>query len=174
MCTRGASELVPLHCSAEGVYVDAHALHSCNRVHAATIESRQKVFITIGHQTTMARTLFFGAPDDSQHACTQAQLGQAMFAHVGKFATEAPVFDLTREYVFQPELYGIAGAVTLPPLYLYRFPVAIETRVVGGTFWAVFWGSQRRATARAVYAVARSSVSSAGRDCRVAAVVLFE
>lgn len=78
-------------------------------LHAAQIPSRQKVFITIGHQTTMARTLFFGVPEGSQHACTQAQLGQAMFAHVGKFASEALTFDLSQEYVFQPELYGIAG-----------------------------------------------------------------
>ena len=81
-------------------------------MHEAPIASRQKVYVTIGHQTTMARALFFGAPDNSPHACTQAQLGQAMFATVGKFATAAPAFDLTREYVFQPELYGIAGVVT--------------------------------------------------------------
>ena len=87
-------------------------------MHAASIESRQKVFITIGHQTTMARALFFGVPDDSQHACTQARLGQAMFEHVGKFASEALAFDLKREYVFQPELYGIAGAV--PQILLNR------------------------------------------------------
>jgi hypothetical protein len=82
-------------------------------VHAAPIPSRQKVFITIGHQTTMARTLFFGVPEDAHDACTQAALGRAMFAHVGKFASEAHAFDLEREYVFQAELYGIAGA---PPL----------------------------------------------------------
>lgn len=40
----------------------------------------------------------------------QARLAKAMFMHVGKNAEAAAEFDLKREYLFQDELYGVAGA----------------------------------------------------------------
>lgn len=43
----------------------------------------------------------------------QARLAKAMFRHVGRNAVDSPQVDLTREYLFQDELYGIAG-VPLP------------------------------------------------------------
>lgn len=42
--------------------------------------------------------------------CVQARLAKAMFMHVGKNAEAAAEFDLKREYLFQDELYGVAGA----------------------------------------------------------------
>eukprot|EP00892_Ulva_mutabilis_P008861 jgi/Ulvmu1/6347/UM029_0055.1 len=77
------------------------------RFYTGPIKSRQKVFITAGNQTCMAAVLFFGLPDGEGRS--QARLAKAMFTHVGKNATEAPTFDSSREYLFQDELYGIAG-----------------------------------------------------------------
>jgi hypothetical protein len=80
---------------------------------AGNLRSRQKVFITAGCQTRLAEALFFGQPDGRGR--DQAKVAGAMFATIGKFAAQsaASMFDSSREYLAQTELYGLAGAMSM-------------------------------------------------------------
>lgn len=56
-----------------------------------------------------------------------------MFTHVGKSAVGAPPFDMSKEYLFQEELYGVAG---VPPRHGLQTPPCSHRFVVvtGGWF----------------------------------------
>ena len=77
-----------------------------------SVRSRQKVHVTIGHQTVMAQPIFFGVPDGEGGG--QETLLKNMFQHVGKHAVHAAVkFDLQRDYQWQDELFGVGGMNSL-------------------------------------------------------------
>jgi hypothetical protein len=66
--------------------IAAHVARCIESVFAGNIKNRQKVFVTIGHQTRSAMPTFFGQPDSE--GCTQAELVAGMFSRVGKNATQ--------------------------------------------------------------------------------------
>jgi hypothetical protein len=76
---------------------------------AGEVRSRQKLHVTLGHQTRMAWAQFFGEPDDE--TSSQETLLAGMFDRVGKHARcKHDAFDTAREYVQQDKLYGLEGA----------------------------------------------------------------
>jgi hypothetical protein len=76
---------------------------------AGDVRSRQKVHVTVGHQTCMAWPIYFGEPHGA--GCSQADLVAGMFNRVGKHvAAETQPFDVHHDYVQQDALHGVSGA----------------------------------------------------------------
>ena len=75
---------------------------------AGGVKSGQKVYITVGHQTRMAKAVFFGVPDGE--GCTQQQLvADTLHRMGGRVQRSAPI-NLHKEYQWQEALYGVEGA----------------------------------------------------------------
>ena len=77
---------------------------------AGEVQSRQKVFVTVGHQTRMARPQCFGLPDGE--GCTAPELLALSLKRSGKHAWEQP-FSLARDYAVQSQLHGLAGTYSV-------------------------------------------------------------
>ncbi|KAK9818119.1 hypothetical protein WJX72_007434 [[Myrmecia] bisecta] len=84
------------------------------RFFAGKVLSKAKLHLTVGHATVMGEAQFFGVPDEEGQ--NPALALQSLVKRVGQLALKdnVPVFDFTREYLFQEELYGLDGRPQAP------------------------------------------------------------
>ncbi len=88
------------------------------RFYPGIVKSNSKMHVIVGHQTVMAKFIFFGTPrrtrslEQEQEATALASLET-----VNKLAIIDSVFDYTEEYLYQDEMYGIEGRPATAELF---------------------------------------------------------